>query len=1384
MVFKKKQIPVPEQPKPSPYTKANIFSKLTYSWENPIFKVGYNRPLEKNDLFLLPEKLQEDYNEERFYGYWDKTIADKGQASVIKTLVKVFGPKWFPAGIFKLLSDICNLISPVILELLLDHLDDKNSRNNEAYKGWIYICTIFVLQILATLFINTYFKNTMEVGLSVRATVIGIIYRKTLKLSNKAKQTIGDGQIINLVSTDSARLQRLLGNLHYIWSGPFQLIVILVLLIRSLGVWSLIGFTIFLVVIPLQGYIMKLLAKLRKQTAVLTDQRVKRTQEIIGSMRVIKFFGWEKSFLNILKNLRKNELKRTRKSVILSAETVAIFNVIPFFSCALTFIAYSAAGNTLTAAKVFSSLAFFNMLRFPLAILPNTFSQLTEAYIAMKRLNNLLNAKELDDLPEIDVKSDYAVTIEDGQFNWESVKESDDKTKDKSKDKAKDKKDKKKDKKKNNKNTKVINDDKDNNSNNSNYTSSDALITNAKSTGDITDVKLQKRINNNDIDSNEEEEKPVESFKLHNINIKIKKYSLTAIVGAVGSGKSSLINSIIGEMKRENGKITLGGTISYCSQQAWIQNATVRDNILFGKEYDEELYNKVIDYCCLTHDLEIFPDGDMTEIGERGINLSGGQKQRINLARAVYFNSDIILMDDPLSAVDAHVSRALFDNCILGALSNKTRVLVTHQLHVLPRVDYIIVMKNGRIEEQGEYNELMQKEGEFARLMHTYGGIDDSDDDMTDKSSESENENENNKKGEKDGEVEKEMKGVGENKKGKALMTTEERATGSVDLKVYKDYLKAAGGIVIGILILIAVIILQISKFGNDIWLVYWTEDKFKWATTTYILVYMCWNISQIVLNLLYSVFMSFNGYRASKRIHRDAISRVIRAPISFFDTTPLGRIINRFSKDQDSLDGMLFMAIQGFISSIATTITTIIFMLYAAPIFGIALAPLLILYYFVQKYYISTSREIKRLESLARSPLYANFTETMQGLPTIRAYSEQSRFIKFNQFLIDENNRPFHLQMSAQRWLGVRLECIGAFLVLFDGIAGLFLKDKLSASILGLSLTYALQVTGSLNGIIRSLNELEINMNSAERLLYYANEIEIEEQKGLDAPQEWPQQGKIEIKNLTMKYAPHLPPVLHSINLDVAPTEKVGIVGRTGAGKSSIVMTLFRLVEPEEGSTIKIDDIMITDLKLGDLRKRISIIPQDPILFSGTIRFNMDPFDEHTDQEIWDALENAGLKSTISELENKLESEVRTNGENFSVGQRQLLCLARAMIRNSPILIMDEATASVDIETDAIIQKALRTKFSNVTVITIAHRLNTIIDYDKILVLSKGEVLEYDTPKNLLFEKDANGEYVPCTSTEFSKLVDETGPVNAALLRQLAFEKKDDNKKKIIIIY
>eukprot|EP00833_Pecoramyces_ruminatium_P000081 jgi/Orpsp1_1/1174113/evm.model.c7180000048971.1 len=1119
MIFRKKNIAVPVEPQPTPYTNASILSKITYWWVNPIFEIGYKRPLENNDIYLLEKKYQEKNLAENFYKIYNNELNKKNKKpNIVKIFIKIFGPKWIPAGIFMVIADCCNVCSPIILELLLNYITNENTE--ASYKGWIYTALLLILQVLATLNNNYYFKIVMEVGLSAKATIISIIYRKTLKLSQSTKQDITEGQIINIISSDSSRIDELVCYLHSIWSSPLQLIVVLILLIRSLGFWALIGFSILVIFIPLQGFIINWLTNLREQIVGYTDERVKKTQEIISSMRVIKFFGWESNFLNIVNKLRSKELSRIKKSLFLFAGINSILDIIPVLASSLTFVGYALAGNQLTAAKVFSSLAFFGMLAFPLGDIPFIISELADSIIAFKRITNIINSEELNETFNIDPNAKYAISVKDGNFSWDS----------------------------NNSKSKTESDSEDETcSENENTTLNEKDIVNV--TKDTIEDNIQNENENNSKIS-------YNPFKIKNINLNIQRNSLTAIVGSVGSGKSSLVNALIGEMKRESGEIIYCGSIGYCPQQAWIQNATIRDNILFGKEYNEEKYKKAIKSCALTHDLKIFPNGDMTEIGERGINLSGGQKQRISLARAVYYDSDILFLDDPLSAVDAHVSRYLFDNCILNALKNKTRILVTHQLHILPKVDYIIYLNNGEITEQGTYNELIEKGGEFSKLMYSYGGFDEnsnkSENENENEISRSEqsnsiikNENENKNKNKKriynknkinqdtdENEIEVETEIINIDKK--ELITDEERYTGSVKFDIYKFYIKAAGGLTCVFVVTFFLIFSEVTKIGNDLWLTFWTDNKFNFSTLKYVIIYLGWSILQAIAKAIFSIIVAYAGITAAKKIHKDAIATIISAPISFFDTTPLGRIINRFSKDQDSVDNVLTETIQSFISSFAVTISSLIIIIYTTPMFIIPLIPLLIIYYIMQEYYRSTSREIKRLDSLSRSPLYANFNETMNGISTIRAYHEQKRFIEINGLFLDNNNRPCIIQINAQRWLSLRLEIIGSLLVFFAAASGMLLKATISPALLGLSLSYALNVTGYLNWVVREFSETEINMNAVERLSHYTNDIEIENQKGIDAPKDWPQTGKIEIKNLTMRYAQHLPPVLNNISLNI----------------------------------------------------------------------------------------------------------------------------------------------------------------------------------------------------------------------------------------------------------
>ncbi|KAJ3043701.1 hypothetical protein HDV00_004474 [Rhizophlyctis rosea] len=1363
---KKKPVKLPKNWGPEheiPSETSNIFSRLTFTWLDPVFRVGYRQPLQSEDLWHLTSGWNVKNLHALFNAKWEEELqlvrdGKKEKASLGRAMFRAWLLRSGPVGFVKFISDMATILSPFIVKYILAYVQESraiaayNSANPTAERalpslaqGIGYAIALFVVSEIGTITLANYFQVVTTQGMAMRGALTAAIYRKSLTLSALSRQDFSSGKVMTMVATDTQRVEQFMTFMHIIWSAPVQIIIITIFLCVQLGWPALLGIGVLVLSTPLQMYLMKILSEIRRSVAPITDSRVKLTQEILQGIRVIKFFAWESSFVEKIEAIRKKEMRQVFRRSFLNAFVTAIAFALPIFAASISIVIYG-VNNPLDPTKIFPALTWFTLLRFPLMFLPMLIVNMADMRVAVKRIGDMLTANELDPQPPVDRELMHAIVVEDGEFVWETKPEEE---------KAVDKKDVKK-----KKSDEKVKKGKD--------AGVDEIKvgegSQAESSGSDSSTKVDTELT-----ATGKPEKVITTGSLRNINLHIPHGSLTAVVGAVGSGKSSLLSALVGEMKRKSGHIAFGGTMGYAPQQAWIQNASLRENVTFGREWDEERYWNAIRCAALERDLEVLESGDMTMIGERGINLSGGQKQRVNIARVMYFNPDIVLLDDPLSAVDAHVGRYLFEECITGSLNGKTRILVTHQLHFLPRVDWVLVMKDGEVAESGTYAELMGNDGEFAALMRGGGGS------VAEKEKEADA-----AEGDVAGIVTTEAAaatkaaapaGRGVSAPGKALMTTEERATGSVKAGVWWAYAKAAGStFYLGLFL--SLLLLQITRVGNDYWLVVWTNLKINgFSQGAYVGTYWAWGVGQAVATYLFGLFFAFKGVRAARTLHHDAARRILNAPVRFYDTTPLGRIINRFSKDMDGLDNTIADSFRMFTITLAGSISTFILIIYATPWFAAVLAPVMVAYYFVQKIYRSVSRELKRVDSLTRSPLYAHVGETLTGLPTIRAYRDQERFVAVNDSMIDTNNSPYYLLVSAQRWLSVRLESLGALLVFCAAAFGVASRtnENISTALLGLSLSYALQVTGTLNWCVRQFTETEVAMNAVERVEDYAYHLEVEAEYGPLAggvgksvveieKMGWPRTGKIEARDVVMKYAEDLPAVLKGVSFEIGDGEKVGVVGRTGSGKSSLMVALFRMVELAGGEVV-IDGVDAASIPLKSLRGGLSIIPQDPVVFSGTVRSNLDPFSVYDDGAIWDALERAGLKERVVKEGKGLEMGVTEGGENLSVGQRQLLCLARAMLKKPKILVLDEATANIDYETDAVIQKVLRRDFEGVTVVTIAHRLNTIIDYDRVMVLSAGEIVEYNSPKQLLNLEGG----------KFRAMVDETGPVNAELLRNLA---------------
>ncbi|XP_042034677.1 ABC transporter C family member 4-like [Salvia splendens] len=823
-----------------------------------------------------------------------------------------------------------------------------------------------------------------------------------------------------------------------------------------------------------------------------------------------------------------------------------------------------------------------------------------------------------------------------------------------------------------------------------------------------------------------------------NLNFEIRKGELSAIVGTVGSGKSSLLAAVLGEMYKLSGKVRVCGSTAYVAQTAWIQNGTIQENILFGLPMNVEKYKEAIRVCCMEKDLEMMEFGDQTEIGERGINLSGGQKQRVQLARAVYQDCDIYLLDDVFSAVDAHTGSDIFKECVRGILRDKTVILVTHQVDFLHNVDQILVMKDGSIVQSGKYDTLLDSGLEFAALVSAHEAsmelvdVETKNEDMASPKVKTQR---SFKQGEANGDSNSQEKS--EQKGDSKLIKEEERATGKVSLAIYKLYCTESFGWWGVAAMLFFSVAWQGSLMTSDYWLAYETSDANadSFNPSLFISVYAILAAVAFVLILVRSILVAVMGLRTSQKFFGQILHSILHAPMSFFDTTPSGRILTRASTDQTNLDILIPFFTSITLAMYITLLSILIITCqYAWPTI-ILVIPLGWLNFWYRGYYLSTSRELTRLDSITKAPVIHHFSESITGVMTIRCFRKQESFCHENVNRVNSNLRMDFHNNGSNEWLGFRLELMGSFILCMSALFMTILPSSIIApENVGLALSYGLSLNTTLFWAIYMSCFLENKMVSVERLKQFTVIPSEAEWKNEDStpPPNWPSRGDVELNNVQVRYRPDTPLVLKGISLSISGGEKIGVVGRTGGGKSTLIQVLFRLVEPSGGKII-IDGIDISALGLHDLRSRFGIIPQEPVLFEGTVRSNIDPTDLYSDDEIWKSLERCQLKDVVSSKPGKLDSAVTDNGDNWSVGQRQLLCLGRVMLKKSRLLFMDEATASVDSHTDGVIQKIIREDFASCTIISIAHRIPTVMDCDRVLVIDAGLAKEFDRPAHLL---------------------------------------------------
>ncbi|KAM5207787.1 ATP-binding cassette sub-family C member 11 isoform 2-T5 [Hipposideros larvatus] len=1270
----KTMIPIRRKPKfpaPQPMDDAGLFSYLTLSWLTPIMIRGLRKHLDENTIPHLSVQDASAKNAKRLRLLWEEEVSKHGmeKASVLRVMMRFQRTRTILDTLLACCFSVLSMLGPL---LIIPKILEYSKEQTDIVYGVGLCFALFFAECLKSLSLCSCWVVNQRTGIRFHTASFLLAFEKLMQF--KSLTHITTGEAISFFTSDTNHM------FEGIYYGPLVFLSIAILVCCCISSYLILGLTAFiatfcyLLVLPLMGFLTNLVVEIQHKTSEVSDQRIRVTSEILTCIKMIKMYTWEKPFAKIIKDLRRKERRLLEKSGLIQSLTTTILMFAPVVATTVLFLFHINLHQNLTSSVAFPVTAIWSVMRLAVFFVPFSVKGLTNSKSAAERFKKFF----LQESPVLYVKAlkdpSKALVLEEATLSWRKTCPG------------------------------MIK-------------GAFELERNGHTPGGTA------RAQPSPCALGLEDKGDSLAPELHKMNLVVSKGTLLGVCGNTGSSKSSLLSAILGEMYLLEGSVGVHGSLAYVPQQAWIIPGSVRENILLGRQYDKARYLQVLHCCSLNQDLEILPFGDMTEIGERGLNLSGGQKQRISLARAVYSDREVYLLDDPLSAVDAHVGMHIFEECIKKTLRGKTVVLVTHQLQYLQFCDQIIFLEEGKICERGRHSELVQKKGHYAHLIQKMRreATQDKIQDMAQAAEGPQVE------GQAQATCQEEP--LHDNTELENQLTQKETMEqGSLRWRVYHHYIQEAGGYMVFFMVLLFMLVFVLLMVFNFWWLSYWLEQGSGNSSS--------WENNRTTADpgVCHSVVYTKVTRKASTGVHNKLFSKVSRCPMSFFDTIPTGRLLNCFTGDLDKLDQFLPIVSEGFMllfmMAVSQLLIVSVLSLYIL-LLGAVLAIVCLIYYAKFKKAINV---FKRLENYSRSPLFSHILTCLRGLSSIHVYGKAEDFINEFERLTDVQNNYQLMYLSSTRWVALRLELMSNLVTLTVALFVAFGTSSVAYSYKSMALSLVLQLASIFQATARMGSETEAHFTALERMLQYIQMCVPEAPlhiEGANCPPGWPQHGEITFQDYQMKYRDNTPIVLSDINLTIHSEEVVGIIGRTGSGKSSLGVALFRLVEPSAGR-ILIDGVDICSIGLEDLRSKFSVIPQDPVLLSGTIRFNLDPFDHCTDEQIWGALEKTFLIKTISKLPQRLQAEVVENGENFSVGERQLLCIARALLRNSKIIIIDEATASIDMATDMLIQHTIRGAFRGCTVLVIAHRISTVLSCDRILVMGNGKIVEFDRPEVL----------------------------------------------------